>query len=131
MIEEACADVSAARSCSSPGEVSVTCFTTSLHDRAAGCSGTGSLGEAVAVGVEVGVGVEIGLDVGAGAAGVGATAEGGGATVCGPENSGSRGWYASAVWDVWAMRGAWAKSAPRRIRVAPRAAVGIGSPVGR
>ena len=31
----ACAEVSADLSCMSPGEVSVTCFTTSLHDRAA------------------------------------------------------------------------------------------------
>jgi hypothetical protein len=47
IIDAACDALSAERSWTSPGEVSVTSFTTSLHERAVG-------GASVAVGVAVG-----------------------------------------------------------------------------
>jgi len=74
MIDDACAEASAAFNCRSFGDVSVTCFTTSLHDRAVSGSATGSPGDGVG---------DVGVTVGSAE---GTTVRGG------PEVSGSRGW---------------------------------------
>jgi len=92
-IEDACAEVSADRSRRSPGDVSATCLTRSLHDRAAGGSGTGWLGVSVSIGfVGVSVGV-VGVSVGSGVSvGVDVLSDGAG-SAAGPEwYPGSRGW---------------------------------------
>jgi hypothetical protein len=65
-IEAACADVSADRSWMSPGDVSVTSLTTSLHDLAAGGASelAVEVGSAVGSPVAIAVGVELGSAVG-------------------------------------------------------------------